>query len=173
MNRLISTHVFDKVLNCTSGREGVDRLVVVPVHIHHLLWDMQPPVYSIVDWLDKDNVKDEGGQGGTRVDLADWGEEHRREEALEQHLAPHVHHHWDEVVVSFAIELTLRHFHDRGSLLVLSESHNHTSRCIFVSFYTHHKHPMSGQHKLHNDHTNRPNEHQRSNISKPAMENQW
>jgi hypothetical protein len=120
-------NVLDKVLDSACAREGADGLVVVPVHADHVTGDMEPPVDCIVDGLDKDNVEDKGGQGGARVHLVEGREEHAGEEALEQHLAPHVHHNWDQVVVAFSVQLTLRNLHDVGSLLILARHHHQRS----------------------------------------------
>jgi hypothetical protein len=122
--------VLDKVLDGACGREGADGLVVVPVHADHVTGDVEPPVDCIVDGLDKDYVEDKGGEGGARVHLVEGREEHAGEEALEQHLAPHVHHNWDQVVVAFSVELTLRDLHDVGSLLILERHHQRSGLYI-------------------------------------------
>lgn len=112
-------NVLDKVLDSASGWEGVDGLVMMTMHADHLTGDMEPPVGCIVEGLDEEHVEDEGREGGAGIHFFNGGEEHTREEALENHLAIHVHHHRDQVVVALAIELPLTELHHIGGLFIL------------------------------------------------------
>ena len=79
------------------------------MHGFHMFGNVEPTVSEVVEWLNCNNVADEGVEG-TAFDEWAVREEHAREDDLEWDLDPHVKHDANKIILSFSDELFLCEF---------------------------------------------------------------